>query len=444
MQGEITQYDDELNGVVVDERGVHVSIPGTIPGETVRYHIEHSSPHAPRAWGRCDALISASPDRVKPTCAIAWPTRGACAGCPLMHLKATAQYALKAQAVLDALSKAGISYIRTVPFHPAAETLHYRNRTDLVAAQLNQRFCLGAYKARSHDIVPIKFCPILRAPLNPAIQFIVRVANQMRIPAYSNGLQPQGAVRYISLFANDQREMLVDIVCKSAQGMVPLWLTPFARHLAEFTPLRGVSYSLNASPNNAIRIAPAHKIWGLDRLPEHHASTVTPLSASGFTQLNSQIAAQIYTSARDWLPSKPHIVWDLYCGAGAFGRTLRPSKALYGAEFNDSAIQAARKAVQNDPFQAQFEVINLENAWPNWPIPNVLLVDPPRKGLSTLAIEKIRQMPIPTVLYMSCNPASFAQNVAQLDDRYVLTRVEAFDMMPQTRHVEVLGMLCRR
>ncbi len=444
MEGQIVQYDDELNGVLITERGVQVSIPGALLGEKVRYHIEHSSPHAPKAWGRCDALLVPSPNRVRPVCPIAWPTVGQCAGCPLMHILAQTQNQLKQQITLDALSKAGINYIRTVPFHPASQTLNYRNRTDLVAAQWNQKFCLGAYKNRSHDIVPIQFCHILRQPLNSVLRFIVKAANQHRIPAYRNELQSQGSIRYISLFANDQREVLVDIVCTSAQEHTPSWLNPFAHRLKDFSSICGVSYSINDSPNNAIRTEAAYTLWGKERLPEHHGNIISLFSASGFTQLNSQMAAEIYAAARDWLPSRPHVVWDLYCGAGAFGRTLHPSKKLYGAEFNAPAIEAARQTSKGDPFETHFEVINLETNWPDWPLPDVLLLDPPRKGLSKLAIEKIKQTLFPTILYMSCNPASFASNVAELNDHYVLQRIEAFDMMPQTRHVEVLGMLCRR
>ncbi len=444
MEGVVTQYDEEFNGVIVNEKAVKISIPGTLIGEKIRYHIEHKSPHQAKAWGRCDALLEASPERIKPPCSISWPVCGACAGCPIMHMSAKTQNAIKKNLVLDELHRAGITYIRDLAYHPSKETLHYRNRTDLVAAERRGKLVLGAYMTRSHEIVPTSLCSILRPPLNQVLTHVTETANCLGIQAYKPVCQYSGALRFVSMFANEHQEVLIDLICTSASGQMPTWLPRFAEGLMEFSPVRGVSFSINDSPNNAIRVAPSTVLAGVDRIPEKHGLMTSLFSASGFTQLNTQMAAKIYASARDWLVSSPHILWDLYCGAGAFGRTLQPVKSLYGAEFSPSAIQAAKKVSQNDAFETHFEVLDLEKQWPDWPLPDVVLVDPPRKGLSRLVLEKLAQIRIPTVIYMSCNPETFAKNVASLSSTYVLERVEAFDMMPQTRHLEVLGLLRRK
>lgn len=444
-EGMITDYDDELNGVLVDEAKRRVSIPGALVGERIRYHIEHVSPHQPRAWGRCDALLVSTPNRMKAPCKSSWPTSGACAGCPLMHIKSDHQVEIKKQLVLRTLHQAGLGYIRDLVWHQSPCPYHYRNRTDLVAAEMQGKLVLGSYKSHSHDIVPIRTCMILRPPQNQVLSFIVDTANRMRIPAARQGVQFGGALRFVSTFANDQGKVLVDLVCKSAGGSKPLWLDMFAGELREFSAIAGVSYSLNDSPNNAIRVSASELLWGQIRIPEHHQQTVSWFSASGFTQLNSEVAAQIYQTARQWLGNTPDIVWDLYCGAGAFGRSISPNRSLYGAEFNAPAIEAAKMAAKEDPFQTFFEVMDLEKKWPDhWPIPNVVLIDPPRKGISKCLLEHLDKSLIPTVIYMSCNPVSFAANTAALNQRYVLERVEAFDMMPQTRHVEILGLLRHR
>ncbi|MBR4985002.1 MAG: 23S rRNA (uracil(1939)-C(5))-methyltransferase RlmD, partial [Proteobacteria bacterium] len=439
MEGCITEFDSDLNGILIDEHGIRVAIPGALIGEKIRYHLEHKSPHEPKAWGRCDALLAPSPARVKSPCPYAWPCAGACAGCPLMHMSAQLQAKLKTDLVLNALKKAGILYIQKLRFHTSDETLRYRNRTDLVVTEIRGKLVLGSYKPRSHDVLPFKQCLILRLPLNDIITCIAKTANAQQIPAYKNVNQPHGALRYVSLFANDDGHVLVDLVCKSAQGQAPAWLDGFAKSLIAFSPIKGISFSLNDSPNNAIRTAPSQTLCGATRLPEHHGSTVSRFAASGFTQLNSQIAAKIYTSAKDWLPATPKIVWDLYCGAGAFGRIMAPSQSLYGAEFSPSAIQAAQEATQGDPFQTHFEVLDLEKAWPQWPRPNVILLDPPRKGLSPKVIQNLATSRVETLIYMSCNPETMAQNIAALPD-YVIERIEAFDMMPHTKHVETLAL----
>ncbi|MBQ4360032.1 MAG: 23S rRNA (uracil(1939)-C(5))-methyltransferase RlmD [Proteobacteria bacterium] len=443
MEGCITEFDSDLNGIVVADtpKGpLRVAIPGALIGEKIRYHIEHKSPHEPKAWGRCDALLTPSPSRVTPPCPYAWPCAGACAGCPLMHIAPALQAKLKTDIVLNALKKAGIHYIQTLTFHTADETLGYRNRTDLVVTEMRGRLVLGSYKPRSHDVLPFKTCLILRSPLNNIITFVAKTANAQQIPAYKNVNQPRGALRYVSLFANDAGHVLVDLVCKSANAAAPDWLTAFAKALLDFPSIKGVSYSLNDSPNNAIRVAPSLTLCGETRLPEHHGRTVSRFAASGFTQLHSKVAAQIYHAAKDWLPASPKIAWDLYCGAGAFGRIVAPTQALYGAEFSPSAIQAAQEVAQNDPFQTHFEVLDLEKSWPGWPRPNVILLDPPRKGLSPKVIQNLTAARVDTLIYMSCNPETMAQNIAALPD-YVIERIEAFDMMPHTKHVETLALL---
>ena len=445
MKGCITEYDDELNGVLIDEKGIKISIPGALKNEEIIYHIEHKSPHTNRAWGRCDGLLKPSLQRCKPACPIAWPVAGACAGCPLMHCVPALQDELKKNLVLHALQNAGIQYIRDLTYHSDGPRTGYRNRTDLVAAEIGGKLILGAYKPRSHEVIETPTCRILRQPLNPVIQFIGKQANQHRIPAYRTTPQYAGALRYVSLFANDAGDVLVDLVCKSADGIKPEWLNKFAHTLKNFKAIKGVSYSLNDSPNNAIRTEPSQTIWGLVRLPEQHGHITTLFSASGFTQLNTHTAAQIYSCAKDWLPARPAIVWDLYCGAGAFGRTLQPYQALYGAEFSSQAIEAAKLSAQNESFKTHFEVLDLEKSWPqNWPQPDVILVDPPRKGLSTTVMNQLMQSQTPVIIYMSCNPESFAKNIAYMNKDFVLERIEAFDMMPQTKHVEVLGLLRRR
>ena len=441
MEATITGYDEELNGTFTDSRGLVVSIPGALKGETIRYHLEHVSPHQNKAWGRCTELLKPSPQRIKSPCRYSWPSCGACSGCPLMHMNRPLQRTLKYHYVLDCLNSAGIRHIRKFPYHEAPSQLRYRNRTDLVFAEIRGRRILGSYMPRSHKLIQTRVCMILRPPLNQVIAHIVDTANTRAIPAFATTQQPDGALRYVSLFANAEGKVIVDLVCKSAGGSNPSWLDAFAADLGSFAPVEGVSWSINDSPNNAIRTNPSATLWGKSRIPEYHNDVVSLFTAAGFTQLNTDVAAQIYKTAQSWFEQRPQVVWDLYCGVGAFGRTMRPTRLLCGAEFNGPAIEVAQKLATSDPWKSRFEVVDLENRWPDdWEFPDVILVDPPRKGLSRAVIQKLAQMHAP-IVYMSCNPATFAQNVAALSGKYILDKLEAFDMMPQTRHVELLGLL---
>ena len=446
LQGNVVDFDDDFNGIVVLDDGCKVAIPGAIVGETVQFHIEHRSMHEPKAWGRCDGLVKTSNARIlKTKCRTCWPTAGMCAGCPIMHIDDSTQAQMKRTAVERALAKAGITYIDEVPFVRADSVFHYRNRTDLVASEIPGRLVLGSYKPRSHDVIETKVCPILRPPLNQALAFIVSTARKMHIFASKPGVFfATGALRYVSLFANAEGKVLVDLVVNSAYGKVPNWIRPFANKLKEFSPIVGVSYSINDSENNAIRVSPSTVVWGCAAIEERHGDVVSRFSASGFTQLNTEMAARIYREAAAWYDRKPHVVWDLYCGAGAFGRTFAPSRALYGAEFSASAIRSAIEMSKSDDFETHFEVMNLDSQWPmNWATPDVICLDPPRKGLSPNVVAHLRQDGPPTIIYMSCHPATFARDAVAMADRYVIQKIAAFDMMPQTKHVEVLALMHR-
>ena len=445
-KGTIETLTPEGDGALTDVRGCLVSIPGTLPGESVTYRVEHVSPHDKRVWASCCEVITPSRERRDPPCRVAYPTRGQCGGCPLMHLSDELQANLKQKIVLDALQKAGINYIRNVDFFSAPSPLGYRNRTDLVAGIVKGRAILGSYEPRTHQILITRTCPILRSPLDQAIEMCTRIIQKQRIPIYQAGRNVTGALRYVSFFANDAGDMLMDIVTSSENGQPPAWLKAFANAIKDaFVVIRGISYSLNDSPNNALRVAPSQTLWGVTTLPEHYGTLETQLSASGFTQLNTEMATKVYTMGRDWLGYRPDVVWDLYCGTGCFGRLVAPMRHLYGAEFSPRAIEIAKTVSKNDPFSSTFNVIDLEKTWPDaWPTPNVILLDPPRKGLSQLVLNHLAQLQNSDILYMSCNPVSFAKNLAFLDPHYEIEKLAAFDMMPQTRHVEVLALLHAR
>lgn len=442
-EGMIEKLTPEGDGALTDVKGCLVSIPGTLPGEKVRYRVEHVSPHEKRVWASCCAVLQKCPERREAPCRESWPTRGACGGCPLMHMNDALQAAFKKNLVLDVLKKNGLNYISDIEYVRSPNVLGYRNRTDLVAGVFRGRAMLGSYEPRTHRVVPTRRCPILRSPLSQALNACVNVMNEQHIPVFELGRNMRSTLRYVSFFANDAGDVLIDFVVMSDAGKRPEWVKRFAFALKDaFVRLQGVSFSINDSANNAIRIAPSTVLWGDSRLSEHYGELETRLCASGFTQLNSEVAAMVYASGRDWLGHKSHVVWDLYCGAGSFGRTLAPTHRLFGAEFSERAIETAEQLAQNDPWASVYEVMDLEKVWPDhWTRPDVILVDPPRKGLSELVIQKLCEMHGTDLIYMSCNPESFAKNAAKLDPFYVIERIAAFDMMPQTRHVELLALM---
>ncbi|MFA5623707.1 MAG: 23S rRNA (uracil(1939)-C(5))-methyltransferase RlmD [Bradymonadales bacterium] len=431
LKGEITALMPDGSGCIV-ENNTKISVPGALPGDCVLFQIQAKSQHHPLAWAKLMKRVSPGPHHVQVPCPHQAPQRGRCAGCPLMHMDAKLQAKHKLESVHNALKDAGIIHIQNIPYHESPRNLHYRNRSDWVVGKTRRgKIIIGAYAARSHDVVALSSCMVLRNELSVLLPSLAFLLNAVQIPVWP---EPAG-LRYISAFANQDGDVLLDFVFAAKP---PASFEDLCQRLRKDSAIKGISYSVNDSHNNAMRIAPSISVWGKECLPERLGRVYSELSASNFTQLNSDIASKIYEKARQWA-GRCRIVWDLYCGSGAMGRNIDVQKSLYGAELSARSIEQAKLSAKNDKFNTQFETLDLQNYWPSFERANVILLNPPRKGLSPMVIHQLRQNPT-RLIYMSCNPQSFAQNARALSPILELTRLEAFDMLPQTLHVEVLGM----
>lgn len=350
-----------------------------------------------------------------------------------MHMDAALQAKHKLALVHTALQNAGIQHIHNIPYHNAPQSLHYRNRSDWAVAKTRSgKIIVGAFAPNSHDLVALSRCLVLRREISALLSTLGFQLNQTKMPVWpeNNGL------RYISAFANHQGQILLDFVFGGEPSATPF--DSLCTKLLKSSAIKGISYSINNSPHNAIRTQCSQRVFGEETLPEPLGSISSQLSASNFTQLNSAVASQIYQTVTQWA-GKCRVVWDLYCGSGAMGRNIDVQKFLYGAELSARSIEQAQLSAQNDPWDHLYEALDLQTQWPGAEKPNLILVNPPRKGLSALIIHQLRQNPV-RLLYMSCNPESFAQNAKALYPMLQLTRLEAFDMLPHTLHTEVLGL----
>ena len=392
------------------------------------------------ARGRLRALHAASPQRVDAPC----PIYAECGGCQLQHLSYDAQLDAKRQVVLDALR--GIAGLGDAPVSPCLPTppWGYRNKMQLVAAP-NHR--LGLYRRHSHDVVPMRECRIA----HPLANRILEVATEL-LPrtAWSAWDERRGSGLLRHLLARvtgppGREEALVVLVVSSphVDG-----LDRFCGALVARVPqVVGLALNINPQRTNVILGRTTVHAWGRDHLVETVDGVRYAIGPTSFFQVNAEGLRHLSTLVTEMLDAdRAATVVDAYCGVGALSLPLaRRVARVVGIEEVPEAVENARRnATLNGLDRATFQCGRVEVLLPTLPRPDAVILDPPRKGCAPSVIDTIASAGVPTVVYVSCNPATLARDVARFTVHgYRLRRVQPVDMFPQTAHVECVVRLDR-
>ncbi len=424
----------------VDVDGTTLLVYGAVPGDRVTVAVEAMSRQKPIAWGRVKDVMERGSGFVTPPCGRAAPVAGRCGGCPTMHMTSALQDRLKHNRVAEALEEVGIR--APVGWHGAEAKFAYRNRGNFVPARTKKdAIVLGSYAPRSHNVVWMKGCKTVRPCIAAVTRRLEIVFSKKEIPIHPE----PGALRYVTLRGSAEGEVLVEFIVNA--WPVP-WLDAVSAEVGAWDPVVGVSASVNESSGNAIRVAPSLRLLGRETLEEPVGALVFDMAASSFSQLNSETTAKMYQAAAESI-SKATVVWDLYCGFGGLGLTVAnrdTSTGLYGADVAEESIDLARNAARRHGITAHFETVDLSERFTlHWPDPGVIIVNPPRRGLDETVLGLLKQSPATQIVYMSCNPKSFARDARVLADAHFnLVKVDGYDMLPQTTHVELLGVFEKR
>ena len=415
--------------------GKTIFVPLTLPGETVQARITEDK----RTFARAEpeAILTASPDRVMPPC----PHFGPCGGCHYQHASYPAQLVLKQQILRETLLRAKVPIpgeIETL----SAEPWHYRNRIRLALAQDTQRSQQIGYRGRrSHDLVPIRECP-LAAPILVATAFQI-AASLARNPA-------PVAISELELFTNhDESQLLITLFCetgpKELESASPQdWLASL--HSSLPPQATGVLLELDNGSLDPTILASSggssltYKAAGLDYRVGHGA----------FFQVNrhllDQFAALVTTGPEG--PLAGSLAWDLYAGVGLFARRLAASfEQVHAVESAPSSIAALRHNLSGTASQA-ISATTLDylrrNREQREPRPDLIVLDPPRAGLGDEVTHLLNAIGAPFIVYVSCDPATLARDLQTLTrERYNIESIHLVDMFPQTFHLETVVRLRR-
>lgn len=423
--------------------GFQVGVPGVVVNDIVDVELEHKNPQMRRAWGKVSKVVSRGPSFVKPACHHAAPLRGKCGGCPLMHVEISAQRQQKLRMVERAL-EAFPGYkpntaLRTT--ESDASGFKYRNRANYVVFRRpGGKIHLGSRAPRSTATAKMEGCLVNMEVVESVAAHLAAILNERDIPV----LPARSALRYVTIRANRQGEALVDLITAQRN---PGWMDSVVVRLKEHPAVKGISYSVNRSQGNAIRVNPSLPVWGATHLTEKVGSLDLHHVVDGFFQLNVDVAEAMYAQAAEWA-RESKVIWDLYCGVGGLGLTIArtmPEAQLFGCEFTESAVRLARVNARDNGLEGHFETADLGKGVPRgWTPADLIVVNPPRKGLDERVIGLIQKVKPRQVIYMSCSVESLKRDLQQLiPSGYRIAHHAAWDMMPHTEHVEALVVLDR-
>lgn len=421
-----------------------ISVPGVGVGDVVDVRVDHKSPHQKHAWGTVRRVIARGGDFVQPVCHHAAPIRGRCGGCALMHLKDTAQSDAKHRWVENALADLP-GYQRQAGLQQAPDAnpdgLRYRNRAIYTAFRPNRgQIHLGSRSVGGEGYAKMAGCRVNAPAVEDVAAYLTEILNERHIPLYP----ARSGLRYVVIRANGQGDVLVELICAQKE---PGWIHAVVSRLRTHSAVQGIMLSVNRSKGNAFRVEAPRRIWGVDTLDETLGDVTLRMSIDSFFQLHAEVAKDMYAAAAHF-SNEARVIWDLYCGVGGLGIHVARahSKArLFGSELNASAMELARYNAQQNGVEAQFQLTNLRRGAPkNWPKPDLVTVNPPRRGLDDAVKKLLVQTRPRQIAYMSCSPVSLQKDLRALCAAgYRLSWHGAWDMLPQTPHVETLVMLER-
>ena len=404
----------DLEGVCHYERQA-VFVPGALPNEIFSAKIVQARPQY--AFARIENLLRISPERREPFC----PVYVHCGGCSCQHMTYEETLRAKRQQVFDCLTRIGGLALRSADVPPvlgATNPKGYRNKTSLPVGGTSDNIQLGFYKRRSHDIVSIDDCPISLGNISEVIATVKRWMAEYAVEPYQE-LTHNGLVRHVIVRTVRGGALMVLLVATSTDiPHVDALIELLRSAVPGFTSLH---VSENRMHNNVILGKTCLKLYGDDAIFETLLGLTFEITPLSFFQVNPAQTEVLYQTALDYAALTPSdIVVDAYAGAGTISLCLaKRCKQVIGLEIVPQAVESARRNAQSNGIEnVTFHTAAVEEKLPELVAqglrPDVVVLDPPRKGVEPPVIEAILNAAPRRVVYISCHVPTQARDVAML------------------------------
>lgn len=435
--------------------GLAVFVDQAVPGDRARIRVRRKKKSYAEAY--VVSLIEGSPDRITPPC----PYSGYCGGCKWQFLKYERQLEYKRQFVLDSLSHIGGEVDPVVhPTLPSPTPFEYRNKMEFSCSDrrwllpselgnmaIGRDFALGLHVPGTFDkVLDTEACLLHPASGNTLLSMARDHMKQSNLPPY--GLRShEGFWRFLMLRHSVARDQWLVNIITAAE--TPSAVVPLADAFMDCdVPVAGVVNNITSRKAGIAVGEWETPLRGESTLVDRIGDYRFEVSANSFFQTNTRGATVLYDTVKEYAAlGGSEVLWDLYCGTGTIAIYLAESaKTVLGIELASSAVaDAERNARWNGVDNCRFLQGDIKDLLAGiGEQPDVLVIDPPRAGMHESVVTQVRTAAPSRIVYVSCNPATMARDVALLAEDYQLIEVQPVDLFPHTYHVEAVGRLQRR
>lgn len=428
--------------------GYAIFIPGVIKDEKCKVLIVKTTKS--HAFGKVLEILKSSKDRVETECS----TYQKCGGCSLRHMNYEATLNLKREIVQNLVDKTLENKLEVKPTIGMKEPYHYRNKAQYPIGYDKQgNITTGVFANRTHTIIPMQECKIQHPVSEYMAKLVIRFLQENRISAYEEEMN-QGVFRHVVIkIGKKTKEVMCVFVVNQKEipkekELVNYLLQSFKKKYPEYE-LKTIVKNINTKNTNVILGNQNIVLYGEGYIYDGLGDYTFKISPMSFYQVNPVQTEILYNEAiKGANIQKDDIVLDLYCGIGTIGIYASAfAKQVYGIEIIEQAIEDAKEnAKENHIENIEFICGDVEKVLAdlldNKKVqPNVILVDPPRRGLDSTTLQNILKVQPQKVVYISCNPATMVRDLKQLEEKYEIKGMQPVDMFPFTSHVETVSVL---
>src|SRR5690625_1693555 len=425
--------------------GYPLFVPYGLPGEEASVKVIKVNKNF--GFGKLLEVKKPSPERVEAPCNVFYK----CGGCQLQHMSYAMQLEMKQNQVKNVMRKIG--HLDHVPVHPVIgmeDPWRYRNKVSIPVGEKDGELITGFYQQRSHRIIEdMETCVVQDEVNDRTTEAVRRIASKLGIRAYDER-NHRGVLRHI-MVRTGQRTNETMIVLVTRTEKLP-HKDALIKELTETYPhVKSIIQNVNPDRTNVILGKKTNCLWGEEYIYDTIGDVKFAISALSFYQINPKQTKVLYEKALEYADlSGGETVIDAYCGIGSISLFLaQKAKKVYGFEIVPQAIRDAKKNAKLNGFDnTEFIVGQAEKVMPAWTAdglkPDVIVVDPPRKGCDEALLHAMVEMNPKRIVYVSCNPATLARDLVTLTEGgYSLKKVQPVDLFPQTSHVELVAVMSR-
>ncbi len=422
--------------------GITIFIPNAIKGERIKIKILKVNKSI--AYGKIVEILDKSDVRINSDC----ETYLRCGGCAMRHISYDATVEMKRKAVQTTLTKALGKNINILNSIKMEKPYNYRNKLQYpIGIDDNGNAVMGVYAERTHKIIPTTECKIQDKLSQDIANSIYEFILENKIKVY-NEVKLEGSIRHLIIrIGKRTNEVMVTLVTNTKEIPKEKELIEFIT--SKYKEIKTIVKNINNKNTNVILGKENYVLYGDGYIYDYLGNFKFKISPMSFYQVNPIQTEKLYSKAVEYAElTGEETIFDLYCGIGTIGIfASQKAKKLYGIETVPEAIKDAREnAKLNNIKNAEFFVGDVEKALPEFIKqrnikPDVIFIDPPRKGCDKTALETLLQIESNKIVYVSCNPATLGRDLKILEEKYDIKEVSICEMFPFTSHVECVTVL---